>query len=132
MIWAVAGSTKTATRTTTLPRSYGPETAGVDDHEAEGSALVGTGEVDVAAGVERAGARRPRRDPDADLLAGQSGRGLLLRPWSRGRRQGRDAPSPGSRRLPEGREEALAACVTVERGQVLITVFAAQLRGRTE
>ena len=54
LTWAVSGLTLSATRTTTVPRSNGPATAGRDHRQRERGALVGAGEVGLAAELERA------------------------------------------------------------------------------
>ena len=53
LVLAVFGSTLRATLTTTVPRSNGPETAGVIDRQRQRRALVGAGEVHLAGELRR-------------------------------------------------------------------------------
>ena len=77
--WAVSGSIRRAFRTTTLPRSKGPATAGVTTARRERGAFVGAGEVGVAGGMRRGSgpAPAPARTVPTWLAAGQAGAGDL-------------------------------------------------------
>ena len=107
----------------------GPGDGRNHDEEAQRSALVGTGEVDVAADVERAGAGPGAGLDGADPARGRAERrGLLLAPAVGAARQARDRRLGAVRDSPQRREEARRRA-DLERGRFLVTVVAARLDG---
>ena len=107
-ICAVSGSRLSATRTTTVPRSNGPASAGVIDDQRERRALVGPGEVGLAVDLQRRGAGAGCDRGDADLALVRAARAFLLCGAGAAPRP-RRSPRAGSRGRPRASRSLPAA-----------------------